>query len=65
MTWDGISANMTKDATMTSAHISATATYVLWSEEHLWNISVLKKVHLLNLVSLCRKVTEAPPLPPT
>jgi hypothetical protein len=31
---------------MTSYH-SATMTYVIWREEHPWNVSVLQRVHLL------------------
>jgi hypothetical protein len=35
---------------MTSDHISATMTYVMWREERLWNVSVLQRVHLPNIV---------------
>jgi hypothetical protein len=38
---------------MTSDDISAPITYVMWREEHLWNVSVLHIVHLTNLVSYC------------
>jgi hypothetical protein len=31
-------------------HISVTTTYVLWREEHLWNVCVLQRVRLSNLV---------------
>jgi hypothetical protein len=31
-------------------HISATTTYVMRREEHLWNVSVLQRVHKSNLV---------------
>jgi hypothetical protein len=37
-------------ATLTSDHIGATITYMMWCEEHLWNVSVLERVHLYNLV---------------
>jgi hypothetical protein len=37
---------MTKGTTMTSDH-RATVTYVMWREEHPWNISILQRVHLL------------------
>jgi hypothetical protein len=50
MTCDHISARMTKDATMTLGHMSATTTYVMWQEEHVWNVSVLHRVHLSNPV---------------
>jgi hypothetical protein len=49
MTWVDISAEMAQDATITSDRIIATATYEMWSEEHLWNVSVLQRVHLSNL----------------
>jgi hypothetical protein len=29
---------------------NSTMTYVLWCEEHLWNVSVLQRIHLSNLV---------------
>jgi hypothetical protein len=41
---------MAEDARMTSDRISATTTYVMQREEHLWNVSVLQRVHLPNLV---------------
>jgi hypothetical protein len=34
---------------MNTDHISALTTYVIWSGEHLWNVSVLQRVHLANL----------------
>jgi hypothetical protein len=43
------SARVTKDATLTSHHNSGTATYMMWREEHLWNVSVLQRVHLSSL----------------
>jgi hypothetical protein len=49
MIWDG-SARMTFDAAMTSDHISARTTYVMWREEHLWNVTILQRVHLSNVV---------------
>jgi hypothetical protein len=30
---------------MASNHISTTTTYVMWREEHLWNICVLQRAH--------------------
>jgi hypothetical protein len=42
MTWDDISARMTNDARVTSDHISATTTYVMWREEQL-GMSVYSK----------------------
>jgi hypothetical protein len=36
-------------AAMTLDH-SATMTYVMWHQEHLWNVSILQRVHLSNLV---------------
>jgi hypothetical protein len=35
---------------MTSDHVGATVAYMLQHEEHLWNVSVLQRVHLSNLV---------------
>jgi hypothetical protein len=37
---------------MTSDRISATTTYVMRREEHLWNVSVLQRIHLFNLNTL-------------
>jgi hypothetical protein len=49
ITSDNIGARMTKDATMTLGHI-ITTTYVMCLEEYLWNVSVLQRVHLSNLL---------------
>jgi hypothetical protein len=49
MLWDHISATMVFDATVISNHLSATTTYVMWREEHLWDGSVLQRVHFSNL----------------
>jgi hypothetical protein len=57
MTSYHISARMAKDATMTSDHISATITYVMWCETHLWNVSVLQRVHHTNLVIFITFIT--------
>lgn len=38
---------------MNSEHTSATMTYVMRLEAHLPNVSVLKRVHVSNLVILC------------
>lgn len=40
-----------KVLTMTSDHISATITYVMWPEERLQNIRVVQKVQLSNIIS--------------
>jgi hypothetical protein len=40
---------MTQDVSITSDHINGTTIYVVW-REHLWNVSVLQRVHLSNLV---------------
>jgi hypothetical protein len=37
---------------MNSDNMSATKTYVMWHEEHLWNVSVLRSVYRLILLSL-------------
>jgi hypothetical protein len=36
--------------TMTWDRISATTAYVMWREEHLWNVTVLQRVNLYKLV---------------
>jgi hypothetical protein len=41
---------------MTSDHTSATTTYVM-SDEYLWNVSVLQRVHLFNIVLFLFDVT--------
>jgi hypothetical protein len=38
-------------------HISATTIYVIWREEHLWNINVLQRRHISNLV--CSKESQS------
>jgi hypothetical protein len=48
--WGHISARVTLDAVMTSDRSSATTTYAMLREEHLWNISILQRVHIPNLV---------------
>jgi hypothetical protein len=40
---------------MASDHISATMTYVMWREEHLWNVCALQRVHLSNLICTINK----------
>jgi hypothetical protein len=37
-------------ATMALDRISATTTYVMWREEHLWGVSVLQTAHLSNFI---------------
>jgi hypothetical protein len=39
-----------RDAAMTADNISETTTYVMWREEHLWNVNVLQRVHFSKLV---------------
>jgi hypothetical protein len=39
---------MTYDATTSDQ--SVTMTYVMWHEEHLWNVSIVQRVHLSSLV---------------
>jgi hypothetical protein len=36
--------------TISREHISSTTTYVMWREERLWNVGVLQRVRLSNLV---------------
>jgi hypothetical protein len=43
------SARMTKDTAVTMGHIIAATTYVMWHEEHLFNVIVLQRVHLSNV----------------
>jgi hypothetical protein len=50
MASDDNSARMTLFAAMNSGRISTTMSYVMWREKNLWNISVLQRVHLFNLV---------------
>jgi hypothetical protein len=49
MAWVHIHPRMTYDTTMTSNH-SATTTYVMWLEEHLWNVGVPQGVYFSSLV---------------
>jgi hypothetical protein len=54
MTLGHVSATMTLghiSATMTLGHISAIMTYVMRYEERLWNVKVLQRVHVSNLVT--------------
>jgi hypothetical protein len=37
---------------MTLDHINVTLTYVIWCEEHLWNVSELQRVHFSNPVTI-------------
>jgi hypothetical protein len=37
-------------STLISDDISVAITYVMYREEHLWNVSVLKRVHLSSLI---------------
>jgi hypothetical protein len=52
MTLDHISEKMTSGATMALERITATMTCMMWPEKHLWNISVLRKVHISNVVNI-------------
>jgi hypothetical protein len=45
-----ISARMVQGTTMTSDH-TATMTYVMCREEHLWDVGVLQREHLPSLVN--------------
>jgi hypothetical protein len=47
---DHISARMVYGATMISYHFISSMTYLMWREEHLWNVSALQRVHLSNLI---------------
>jgi hypothetical protein len=40
MTWCDVNARMAQDATVTSDHMCATTTYVMWSGKHLSNASI-------------------------
>jgi hypothetical protein len=51
MTLNNISAAMIWDVTINRNHVSATTTYVIWREERLWNVRVLQRVRLSNLVT--------------
>jgi hypothetical protein len=35
---------------MPSDRTSTTMTYVMWREEYLWNVSILQRIHLSNLI---------------
>jgi hypothetical protein len=39
---------------MTSDY-SASTTYMMWHEEHLWNVSLLQRVHLYNFVLILKE----------
>jgi hypothetical protein len=60
VTLDFIGARMAKGATMPSDHIIASVTCVMWPEEHLWNVSVLQRIHLFSLVNIITQVFHLP-----
>jgi hypothetical protein len=49
-TSDHISERITYGVRLTPDRISASMIYVMWREEHLWNVSVLQRVHIFILV---------------
>jgi hypothetical protein len=51
MTWCHICARIALDATLTLDNISATTTYVMQHEEHLWNVKCTPKSTAFNLVN--------------
>jgi hypothetical protein len=51
MASDHFRARMTKGTTMALDRISATVTYMMWREEHLWNVSALQRLHISTLVT--------------
>jgi hypothetical protein len=40
-------------------HISASTTYVMWREERLWKVGVLKRVHFFNPVFITAPICRA------
>jgi hypothetical protein len=62
ITWDHIFAKMTDNAMTTSDHIGATIAYVMCHEENFWNVSVLQRVHLSNLLCLLQECYKLQPL---
>jgi hypothetical protein len=50
MAMDNTNARMAYGATMHWDHISATTTYVMWHEERFWDVGVLQRVLVSNLV---------------
>jgi hypothetical protein len=51
MIWDNISVRMTYDTTIFPDE-GAKTTYMVWREEDIWNVGVLKKYAFLNLLLL-------------
>jgi hypothetical protein len=47
--WDQITVQQWPEV-IVGTHCCATGTCVMWHKEHIWNVSVLQRVHLLNLV---------------
>jgi hypothetical protein len=47
--WDHISARMTYGARMTLHHKSSKTTYVMWRQQYVWDVSVLRRVSSLVL----------------
>lgn len=53
MNWEiTLGKNDLKHNIYTSDHISVTTTYLMWLKERPWNVCVLKRVRLYNLVML-------------
>jgi hypothetical protein len=50
--WEPVTVGTHCCSTMTSDHISATMTYVMWWEGHFWNVRVLQRVHFPILLIL-------------
>jgi hypothetical protein len=51
-------------ATMALDYISTIMIYVTWRQEHLWNVSVLQRVHLSNLLNIISLLSSGvPPVP--
>jgi hypothetical protein len=42
-------------ATINQDHTCVGITYVMWSEEHFWNVSVLQRVPVSNFVTSCKQ----------
>jgi hypothetical protein len=45
---------------MTSDHISATAAYMTWREEHFWIVSILQRVEFSSVVLVKTTVIKVP-----
>jgi hypothetical protein len=56
MALDNISTKMAWNVTMNLDRISAVTTYVMWREESLWNICVLRRVNLTRIMLMSRSL---------